>query len=720
MDQLSNAQNLSDAVLKLRLEMISQLARGKKEKSKEFKPLNTRKQIEEYRNKILMERIKEAKKTRGGKKYILPEMTLEDDFLEAQPTAPTGLLSDADKQTLRDEISDLSNELSNQEKILRGATIENKNFKYRLDRTTDPTEQANIEFDIDTNNNLLNDTQTEIERLKSEMETRQNRLNTNEQNISNYQAEIDRVNKLNRFNLESYQSLLNNLNVEESKVERLPDETDEEYLQRLKDVGASTYDDDQLELLSEMDAFDTLKQNLTDLFKDKSLIDSVIKQLSTDKRVLLNKSFPAIKERFIKLYGFNNEKLSPEEIVLNLENIYKSIFEPDNQIGQLSTDVSEILKDVKTVLVKKSGDYKETEPPPEEFSFDENGQEIGDLKFTVNEDIRTLKTGRSVDTKVLSIQNMPRGAEIHVKVGPKKPKNAKQPGLAGKYDVFVMRDVLEKKKDVQGDPSEYYSYILPVIGEFNKVEWDSADKNNKYMWSNILKNDLKLTERQYNNNKELYSSIFDYETSIPSKNVLLETLKNSGLLFDTEVQVFKKDGANYKALQTEKKFETAVGMGITTKYDIPTEPVQYGNILLNLHKLYYKNIVSIKDLGNRQIQSFKSTPVSDEFVNYVIKGFYKEPVSETDYKQLKSSELELLDQLNYLAGFAKEKNIKKQKYVDELRQELDLLTGAIVAGNNNEKMLKDLRTILNKLVSFDAISLQSSKNYLNQFKPYFE
>jgi hypothetical protein len=205
--------------------------------------------------------------------------------------------------------------------------------------------------------------------------------------------------------------------------------------------------------------------------------------------------------------------------------------------------------------------------------------------------------------------------------------------------------------------------------------------------------------------------------SARAKKLFYVTLQKLGL--KGKVATNKSDSLNSPYVQNNYSFQTVTGMGIANKYNIPKEPVKYGKIYINLDKLYYKNILSIKDEKGGQIQSMKNTPVSDDFVNYVLKGFVNEPVSELDYKKIRSSELELLDQLNYLAGFAKEKNINKTNHIDKLKNELELITGSITAGNNNKKLLDDLRNVLMKLTSFDAISMTNAQKYYNQFKDQF-
>jgi hypothetical protein len=102
-----------------------------------------------------------------------------------------------------------------------------------------------------------------------------------------------------------------------------------------------------------------------------------------------------------------------------------------------------------------------------------------------------------------------------------------------------------------------------------------------------------------------------------------------------------------------------------------------------------------------------------------MKLIYKDTITESDYKKLSPDDISILDELNYLAGFEKERNLNKKDIITELEKDLNLIIGSIEAGNNNPQMLEKVRTILMKLASFDAISLESARKYYKQLKTQF-
>ena len=827
MDNQVETNNLTDAILKLRLENISTSARKKREKNREFKPLVSNKEVEEYRNNIIKSRL-------GESRYVMPpEFDLADNFLE-QPVVK--------KVYTEDEINDLEAQkqqlgqlITVDEKRLENATLlsisplktSKENIKIYLEDYYDPSrKEEEIMNSLDTDDDIiqyvettsddlkmilelnpgmetqvstwkknratqfykfvpqqiktealsnlseilvdlktleieqtqplepdgslsrvdkqtieraiqkyipklpkktlfglliynskiitddakkiLNESGTSTSQFLEDIDTIKDRikqytdeiarinqaLKESEENILENQAELDKTKKINKEKLDQYTQMLNFLNVNELNVKQQPDETEEDYLNRLEQIGQATYNEDQLSVYAGLETLDKLKKNLAGLIKNKSTIEDIIRQIPIpSRRHELNKYFTGIKTKFLKLYGFDNTSLSSTEITDILNKFLDEIInEP-----AMKTEALNLFQD----LIPRS-----PQPP-------QTGNQIVSPELTREQ---------KLEAETQEVEEQPTLSDIRLEEN--------QPEIVG-YTTFTVLEDLRKDKNTKKleistinqtlyfkiDNKEIYSSNTGDMGSYNRIYFtdnvkkqakDQIEVNNRF--TNIINQIIPYD--QYTQ-EPIYAEMFNYTNTSTNKAKFYNFLKrNCGLIPTSSIrQEKKKEGMTFETLQ---------GMGISTKYDIPKEPVKYGNILINLYKLYYKNILSIKDLNNGQIQTLKSTPVSDDFVNYIVKIFFKEPTTEADYKRIKSSELELLDQLNYLGGFAKEKNINKEQHVNKLKDELELITGSIMAGNNNLKLLEDLRNVLNKLTSFDAISLQSSKSYLNQFKPYFK
>jgi hypothetical protein len=147
----------------------------------------------------------------------------------------------------------------------------------------------------------------------------------------------------------------------------------------------------------------------------------------------------------------------------------------------------------------------------------------------------------------------------------------------------------------------------------------------------------------------------------------------------------------------------------------------FGKVLIRLDRLYYKNILSVLTRTKVNIAGFKPCPVSDEFVNIIMKLCKGEQPTSSDLKTLKLNEKELYDTLLYLGGSHKSVDINTMDTtIEKLKEKLKVVEGEISSGNNNEKLLTELLDILNKLSHLGVITRpQANKHFKQIQKDYF-
>lgn len=175
-----------------------------------------------------------------------------------------------------------------------------------------------------------------------------------------------------------------------------------------------------------------------------------------------------------------------------------------------------------------------------------------------------------------------------------------------------------------------------------------------------------------------------------------------------------KDPALYGRLneQLNVRTNTEYGEGIQEK--LP-KFCRLGKCDVNLHKLFYKNVLSITHNGYK-LQGAKNTPVGDEFVKLVMdlcKGVYP---STKDLNKLPPTELQLFDALLYLAGLHKRVENTADKTIPKLKKRIELIGGEIQAGNTNTLLKDELRDIVYKLYHMNEITQNAASDYLKQFK----
>jgi hypothetical protein len=131
-------------------------------------------------------------------------------------------------------------------------------------------------------------------------------------------------------------------------------------------------------------------------------------------------------------------------------------------------------------------------------------------------------------------------------------------------------------------------------------------------------------------------------------------------------------------------------------------------------------MLSIQNKKGFKIPGFKNTPVSDAFVNCIMKILDDKELTANDMHNLKSPEKYLLDNLLHVAGLHK-KNITStsKETISNLKQRLTLVEGEIQAGNTNDELKKELYELLFKLYHFHCISERQARNHYKDIVKQF-
>jgi len=80
---------------------------------------------------------------------------------------------------------------------------------------------------------------------------------------------------------------------------------------------------------------------------------------------------------------------------------------------------------------------------------------------------------------------------------------------------------------------------------------------------------------------------------------------------------------------------TAPLSGLGIKNQVLPQTVIFGKIAIDLNKLYYQNVLSIKRHNGNKIIGHKNKRVSDNFVEIVFKMFDNKPITQSDLKNMK-------------------------------------------------------------------------------------
>ena len=164
-----------------------------------------------------------------------------------------------------------------------------------------------------------------------------------------------------------------------------------------------------------------------------------------------------------------------------------------------------------------------------------------------------------------------------------------------------------------------------------------------------------------------------------------------------------------KKVQYEGK--SIIGYGL--KNELIQDICHFGKNIILLKKLYYNNILSVKNKKMHAIEYFSNVQVSDNFVDVILQMCKN---SKPNINIPTQDEKQLLDTLLHVCGIKSSANSsKKDDVIKQLKNQLKLAEGQLRVGNNNPLVKQELKDIIKKLTLYNVVSLKNSKEYLKQF-----
>lgn len=448
--------------------------------------------------------------------------------------------------------------------------------------------------------------------IKDEIENQETKIKVIKANIKDNEKEKNIVDKKNREIVKEYGEKFNLLNWQQQQVGQQPNETEEAYIKRLKDLENYKVDPNIYKQKAINENINKLKNNLKEIIKDQGKIDQLVSYFKEgDDAYILNSYWDQI-SAYLKKYGFdiNNKDFNflklKEELKAAIENIKKQPFSLN-------------------ILSKN------------------------DRVSNINNAIRVEK----IDNNILQLNNYEDNKKLYIKIR-------------------ANNDHIE------------YSYDNITYSTFN-FKSSKANTKSHYFFSVIKDFNDKLVPNTVD-----YKKIFG---NSDKKKDIHEHLKK-------QIDVTKTGGGMMEENEEESE-------------QIP-KIINFGKIKLLLNKLYYNNILSVKDQKMHSIENMPNKHVSDEFVKVIYNIYNNKSNNEAN---LSDKELELFHLLLFVSGLSKKKNIdvKRDDNVKKLKERLTLVEAQIKAGNDNIELKEELKQIIKKLHLFKVISLNNAKQYINQF-----
>ncbi len=155
------------------------------------------------------------------------------------------------------------------------------------------------------------------------------------------------------------------------------------------------------------------------------------------------------------------------------------------------------------------------------------------------------------------------------------------------------------------------------------------------------------------------------------------------------------------------------------KYDKSNKYLEFGKFIINMN-LLNKNILLLKYKNSyAPIPNLRRTMISDDLKDML---FYLLDTGEINYQtgmSLNNLEKEVFDILISKSGLnimLKYDKNKMKEDLDLIIEQYEILKGEIIAGNDNPKIIKDLKDILRKLVKYKKVSQSDAEDILKELE----
>ena len=489
-------------------------------------------------------------------------------------------------------------------------------------------EEARLKRDMAELEKQIEEANDEVQEITKDALAKQEEMKVIEANIAANEKEEAIVQKKNKDIAKEYGEKFNLLNWQQQQVGQQPNESDDAYIKRLKDLENLKADPTLYKQKAINENVNKLKNNLNQIVKDTGKIDQIVANFRDgDDAYILNSYWSQISE-YLKKYGFdvNNKDLNYLKLVEELKAAIQNIkVQPFN----INTTATAKINSSNTPTI-------------------------------VNSSVQTKK----ISDDVLELMNFGETNSLkqkfYIKLLDKGEMAYSKDNI--NYSKFGFQTKKEKTNPLDEPKNNFFFDII------------------KYFNSNLVPK------------SEDYKKIFG----------------DSKIKSDIYAHIQKKLKAEMKTGSGMHKIEEH-------KEEIP-KVVNFGRNKLLLNKLYYNNILSVKDSKMHSIENMPNKHVSDNFVK-IIYNIYNNKIDNNDFN-LSNSEQELLSVLLYVSGLNKKNNIdiKRDDNIKKLKERFTLVESQIKAGNNNPVVKEELKQIIKKLYLFKAISLNSAKDYIKQFK----
>jgi len=154
-----------------------------------------------------------------------------------------------------------------------------------------------------------------------------------------------------------------------------------------------------------------------------------------------------------------------------------------------------------------------------------------------------------------------------------------------------------------------------------------------------------------------------------------------------------------RGFKPKPNMKMKVGRGLAVK-ETPSYR-EYGKYAIHIPQLEQQDILNVKYKSLGQIPKFKPIPVSDVFRDFIIDLIENGKPNARVYTQIPPEERKFFEEMSIGAGVWNGLGLKRTTTStdEEENKRFELLKGEYIAGNNNTKVISELRKLVVKMMS---------------------
>ena len=457
--------------------------------------------------------------------------------------------------------------------------------------------------------------------------------------------------------IKQYEVQLNLLNSGAFNTSKMINETEEEYLDRLRQNAEEIIPEDQISMANSKVLIE-FRKRLQEITKDPVKIDQISNSIDVDDKYKLIKIWNVVKNKYNQAYGLTNKVVDAETIISFLNAL---LYKEDNNEA-LPSAIQDIISNVR----------QGAEPIME-----------GELIITPIIPENTIMLQKS------NIANQP---ELYLRVVTIHTR-----GEHGNYAL------LYSFNGEVGTYKQFFPTHQIGVPSDRKLNAEGKQSNRGGKSDDEIKNKTGITTKDLN-------KLVGYEQSTFNPSVFAKKLATKYRLTPYAVaDTTQKQFATYAGRKPEY---TEYGMGIPKSQEPKLVP--FGNIMLSLPNLKYKNILAIRTHNNKTIGGLPNVKISAKLTSILLNLIEHIQPTHEEINRLTPQERHIYDRVVYLGRLHKSIPNTNDKSIAELKKRLSLLEGEINIGNNSPQISTEIKSILKSLKDFHVITQKQIKEYITK------